>query len=337
MLQIGKKSARMYTRKFGLKFEELKMEIEGGKISPVYLLVGEDAFFRGRAINLLLDKLVVEPSINFTKFESKDLDIDELLSAFSIYPFMSEKRLILIEEFYPTKDQALKLKEFLNSPPDYSVLVISNEKENATLKSLPFTTIVDCGKADSTTIVRWIKATVSERGAEIEFESAKLLADYCLLDMTRVQTETEKLLAYVDYKDKITNEIIELMISKDTDYKIYEMTDCIGKKDFAGALEIITDLLRKEDNALGIISGVYRHFRRLLHVAISGQDNGTLAKNFGIKEYAVEKMRVQAKKFKPKNLKKAVDMLIDADYKIKSGEKNIVGATWGSIFEIMTE
>ncbi len=320
-----------------MKFTELKMEIEGGKVSPVYILVGEDAFFRERTINLLLDKLVNEPSINFTKFESKDLDIDEALSALSIYPFMSEKRVVLVEEFYPTKEQASKLKGFLDSPPDYSVLVIANEKENASLKSLPFINIIDCGKADSTTIVKWIKGTALESGVEIEFESAKLLADYCLFDMTRVKTETEKLLAYVGYDGKISNEIIENMISKDTDYKIYEMTDCIGKKDFAGALEIITDLLKKEDNALGIISGVYRHFRRLLHVAISGQDNGMLAKNFGVKEYAVEKMRIQAKKFKIKNLKKAVDMLIDADYKIKSGEKNIVGATWGSIFEIMTE
>ena len=52
---------------------------------------------------------------------------------------------------------------------------------------------------------------------------------------------------------------------------------------------------------------------------------------------AVTKMKQQAKLFKKRALKNAVDVLSDADYKIKSGLADAEDYPYLTIFKIMTE
>ena len=86
-----------------------------------------------------------------------------------------------------------------------------------------------------------------------------------------------------------------------------------------------------------VLSYIYNYFRRLLHVAISDMPNAEIADAFGVKEYAVAKMKQQALMFKKKALKNAVDMLCMADYNIKSGLADGENYSYLTIFKIMTE
>lgn len=58
-------------------------------------------------------------------------------------------------------------------------------------------------------------------------------------------------------------------------------------------------------------------------------------KLLGIKEYAVKKTREQAKTFKKKSLKKAVDFLCECDYGSKSGKTSFEDALTVALFEIL--
>ena len=115
------------------------------------------------------------------------------------------------------------------------------------------------------------------------------------------------------------------------------MTDYIGKKKFDSALSVISDMLSKGETPQRIILSVYNYFRRLLLSAISGKTPAQLAECFGIKEFAAAKTREQAKMFRMRSLKKAVDALIDADYKIKSGTADADETMWITVFSIMTD
>jgi DNA polymerase III delta subunit len=86
-----------------------------------------------------------------------------------------------------------------------------------------------------------------------------------------------------------------------------------------------------------ILSYVYNYFRRLLHVAISDLSDSEMAKSFGVKDFAVKKMKDQAKTFKKKALKSAVDMLADSEYMIKSGLASADDRMYLSVFKIMTD
>lgn len=320
-----------------VKYIEFKNQLEDGRAYPVYLFEGEDAFFRERGYSLVKNKFVSQPELNLAIFDGEPT-VGDLVASLNGYPFMSEKRMTVLKEFYPKQDYLRNgLKSYLDSPSDSGVLVILNEKPHEALKKFECVCVVDCAKADSQLLVRWIKAECNKSGVSIDGETAKALSEYCLSDMTRIENETSKLISYVGSGGVIDLTAVDEMVVRDAEYKIYEMTDFIGKRKFDKALAVINDMMSKGETAQRILVSVYNYFRRLLLIAISDKPNSELASMLGIKEFAVRKTKDQAEMFKKRALKSAVDMLTDVDYKIKRGILEANDAMWLSIFKIMLE
>ncbi len=336
-LQKYLNSDKIYKREFVLRYLEFKNGLNAGQEYAVYLLEGEDAFFRESGVSLLKNKFISNPELNLVNLPAES-DVSEIISSLEGYPFMSKKRMTILREFYPKKAQLKNgLASYLENPFLSSVLVIVNQKPCEELNNFDSVCLVDCSKADVSLIIRWIKAECAGQGVNVDGETAKLISEYCLCDMTRIKTETQKLIDFVGNGGEITKQTVENLVSKDLEYKIYELTEHIGKKNFDKALLIIKDMLNKGEMATRLLSYIYNYFRRLLHVAISSMEGQELAKAFGVKEYAITKMKSQSAMFKKRALKSAVDMLSDADYKIKSGLCDAGDFAYLTIFKIMTD
>lgn len=321
-----------------MKFSEFKNGLENGdNRSSIYLFEGDDAYFRERGLSVLKKRFLSEPSLNLSLFNGADFSVSEFASSLEAYPFMSEKRLTVIREFYPKKGSCAPLDSFAENPAESCMLIILNEKVCDYLKKLSNVCVVDCSKADISVLTRWIKATCHSSGVEIKAETASTVANFCLCDMTRISNETEKLISYAGNGGVIDDFAVSLLVPRDSEYKIYEMTDYISKKKFDLAYSVICDMLGKGETPQRIISSVYNYFRRLLFAAISAKTPTELSKTFGIKEYAATKTIAQAKMFKIRALKKTVDMLTDYDYRIKSGLIDSDEAMWISVFAIMID
>lgn len=320
-----------------LKYLEFKNQIESGKESAIYLFEGEDAFFSESGISLLKNKFISEPQLNLVSL-NENASTSEIISSLQGYPFMSQKRMTVIREFYPKQEHFKNgLKSYLENPNPDSILAIVNEKSCDPLKKFESVALVECTKADVALLIKWIKAECSKSNVTIDGESAKLLSEYCLGDMTRIKTETDKLICYVGNGGEISKKDISDMVAQDIEYKIYELTDYIGKKKFDLALSIIKDMMTRGEQPQRILTYIYNYFRRLLHVAISDMNVSDMAKAFAVKDFAIKKMKEQAGMFKKKALKDAVDRLADADYKIKSGMAIAEDITYLTIFKIMTD
>lgn len=320
-----------------MRFNELKKSLDGGEKYSAYLVEGEDGYFRSRAVELLKTAFVTEPYLNAATFDGETVAGGEVIASLTSIPILSENRMTVIKEFYPKAD-ALKggLSDFLENPVKGSVLVIVNEKTSETLKKFKSVCVVSCGAADTALISRWIKATAQNAGVTVSVYVCEKIAEYCLSDMTRVKNETEKLIAYAGANGEITEDAVELLVYRDAEYKIYEMTDYIAKRKFDLAISVINDMLDKGETSGRILSSVYNYFRRILFAAIGGKSDAELASLLGIKEFAVKKTREQAAAFKIRALKKTVDRLGDADLAIKSGKVSADDVMWLNLFEIMT-
>ncbi len=320
-----------------MKFTDFKNSIAENNVRSVYLLEGDDSFFKRRAIELLKNKFITEPTLNFASFDGSSFVMGELTASLTAYPFMSEKRLTLLTDHAFTKDELKgELKNYLDNPPTDSLFVISTFKGGDAIKKFDSVCVVDCSKADVSVLLKWVKAECGKANVKIDAETAKNLCEYCLCDMTRIENETLKLISYVGDDGIISQVSVDELVVRDTEYKIYEMTDYIGKRKFDMALSVIADMLSKGETPQRLIISIYNYFRRLLHVIISVKDIGEIASLLGIKEFAVKKAREQAKMFKTRAIKKAVDMLVNADYSIKNGSLEQNQALWLSVFKIMT-
>lgn len=286
-----------------MKYVEFKNGLENGQEFSVYLFEGEDVFFRERGLTLLKNKFLSNPELNLVCFNG-DVEVADLVASLEGYPFMSKKRVTVVKEFYP-KQEHLKsgLKNYLENPLETSVLAILNEKPCEALKKFESVAVVECKKADASLIIKWIKAECIKSNVAISGETCGLIGEFCLHDMTRIESETKKLIAYVGDGGEITEGTVNEMVAKDTEYKIYEMTDYIGKKNFEKALEILKDMFSKGETPQRIITSLYNYFRRLLHAAISGKTANDLASAYGVKEFAARKIKEQSAMFKKKALK----------------------------------
>lgn len=88
-----------------MKFVEMKSSLKNEGIQCVYLLEGEDAYFRESGLSLLRE-LVAQPELNYAVWEGDAAlsDLPGFLSALASFPFLSEKRVVAVREFYPRAD-----------------------------------------------------------------------------------------------------------------------------------------------------------------------------------------------------------------------------------------
>lgn len=318
-----------------MQFTELKKSLESGQTFSVYVLEGEDAYFRRSALETIKSALVSEPAFNVATFEG-GADAEDINASLVAVPLLSRFRLTVVNEYYPKTEELKKtVGGFCASGVKSSILVIVNERVYEGFKKIPEICSVNCGKAETPLIMRWIKATAKNAGVSAEDAVLRTIAEYCLSDMTRVKSETEKLIAYAGAGGEITAEAVDLLVHRDAEYKIYEMTEHIAKKRFDLALTVVEDMLEKGDSSQRILVSLSNYFRRLLFVAISDKSYAETAAFLGIKEYAVKKAAEQARSFRVRALKKAVDELNDADYAVKSGKIDADTAMWINLFKIM--
>lgn len=320
-----------------MNFIEFKNELNNGKEHFCYLLEGEDGFFRKKAVSLIKDAFLSEPEMNLSNFDGENLDFNQVVSSALAFPFMSKKRVTVISEFYPDAKTNKAFKELLENPIDSSVIVISNSKLHDGFKNIKNCCVVSCAKADKYTIVKWIKATFSNYDIEIDGERATLLLEYCLSDMQRIENETNKLIDFIGKGGTVTEDDIRLIVYKDVERNIFKMTELVAQKKYEEAYRIVNDLIAGGEAPHTIIATLYRFYRRMFFSVISGKSVSELTTALSVKEYAVTKSLNLAKKFKKISLKKALDLLSDAEYQIKSGKMGAHESMWLSVFKLMNE
>ncbi len=323
-----------------MRIEELKKSLESG-FSPVYVVEGDDAYLRELALRNLKNKCLGDSDIDFCSFEGSEIKANPeiLTSALIQYPFLSPKRLICVRDYAPSatdlKNKALS--EYFSNPSDFSVLVIINSVPCENLKKIACAEVVDCSKASASVLERYVRVSLKRLNVFISEQNARLLAEYCLNDMTRLSGEVEKLAAYCAEKGEVTASDIENLVTRDTDYRIYEMTDNLAQKRVNEALDILNDMLQKNSEPQKLYTSVYYYFRRLFFCAVSDKSTAQLARELGVKEYAASKSVALAKKIGARKLKNTVSSFEKFDSDFKSGKLSINDALFICVFKILVD
>ena len=313
-----------------MKYVDFRQFTDEKGAQPIYLFEGEEAYFRDKGEMLIKSRYLQEPTLDYASFDGAKLKGDalqSLVSAVNSFPFISQKRVIRVTEFYPAdKDYETYLKNIFENPPESSILLIVNEGKPKTgqvnFAKKPNVTYVDCGRSDLETIKRWIYLTFKKEGIYVDGVTSGKLAEYCVLDMARIASETEKLLGYCTAKtiNKLTDEIVDELVYPDSEYKIYELANALSKKNYASFIKILYELQTKGFNEHTILSSLASYFKGLYEVGLSRGSDNEIAQSLGLKEYAVKKNREQASKFTPEQLFTQYQSVYEAISAVKSGK-----------------
>lgn len=307
-----------------MKFTELKGSLAAGARN-VYLLEGDDAYFRGKGEELIKDAFLQMPELNFSAFDGETLKgsaLTALSSALKNFPFMAEKRIIKVSEFYPSEQDFEKyLQPLFDDFPPFGILIIVNTglKRGVDLKRKRAVCYVDCNRADRDTVAKWAYITLRRAGVSASVSVCENIADYCLCDMARVSVEVDKL---IDYKPQnaLTEQDIESLVFKDADFRLYELTNTVARRDYAKFCVIKDEILKKGGDEVYILNGLFNYFKNLLTVLTSRYDAARLSSILKMKEYGVKKSAEQAEAIGRKKLEYLTEYVYLRIAEIKSGK-----------------
>ena len=313
-----------------MKYVDFKKFTDENGAQPIYLFEGEEVYFREKGEAMLKTRFLQESTLDYASFDGNALKGDKLkalVDAVNCFPFVSEKRIVRVSEFYPSeKDFDFYLKSLFDAPPRDSILLIVNSAKGkagtASLAKKPNVTYVDCARSDEETIKRWISVTCKRAGVFADGVTCGKLASYCVYDMARISKETEKLLGYcvAAQIDRLTDEIVDGLVYPDSEYKIYELANALARKNYSTYMKVIKDLSTRGFNETLLLSSLASYFKNLYETSLCRGGDKEVAAALGIKEYAARKNREQAAKFGKEKLLELYNAVYGAISLIKCGQ-----------------
>lgn len=312
-----------------IRFLELREKLLSANFSAL-CLYGNDVWVKRRALSNVLEAYGVEDDgFGVDRPEQPTLE-DLKLACFTPAMFAPKKIVVCEQPFFPerkddgygdkAKADSKKINELrqglteLLSHADGSFCVVFFADSDKNYLGIDGLETVDCNKLDKGNVVKWIIAFARRQGVQIDAVCADKIASYCLSDMSRVAVETQKL---IDHGD-VTEEAVEMLVHKDTEYAIYDLSSAVSAKNAKRALEIYRNLVARGEEPRALFALIYNFYRRVYYVKTSSFSAEEIAGYLGVKPASVGFARDVADRYKPMQLRRALDFLAAADARIKA-------------------
>ncbi|MFP4322940.1 MAG: DNA polymerase III subunit delta [Anaerolineales bacterium] len=308
------------------------------KAAALFFVVhGEDEFERKAWLQNLQAKMNDPSQMNTTVLNGPETDVASVLSAVSAFPFLADKRLVIVHDFLSDlnkrsggKAELQRLVEALPGLPDFARLVFNENKKisdkNPVLSAAraEATGYEKCFTAPDNPMQWIIQQADREHGVTIEPRAAAALASVIGKDLRVADSELAKLAAYVDYARPITDDDVATMTPYVAEANIFIMVDALGAGDGQTALHLLQKLLTEGKEPLYILSMINRQFRLLImaqaHIDATGSPAG-MESIPDIKPFLVKKLTQQLGRFQGlAQLEALYRKLAEMDDQIKTGQ-----------------
>ena len=328
-------------------------ELESRKLKPAYVFVGDEAFFRKRCRDAILEHLVAPDSRDFSVFEfdlgetslTEVLDrarTPSLMAPFQVFFVRgvkvlfgrgsNEEKIGAIEAYCknPNPDALLVfVADHIGIPADARRMELTDKDRYQKIREDlgPFCGIVELARVEEGEAVRWIGEYCATRGVKIDADGARELTDALGANMMMVSNELEKLILYVGEKKKITLGDVETMVLAAKQRSLYELTDAISAKDRVRALAVLDALLSTgdgEEAAIGHLYMLAKTFRQMLVILERNVRDqrmlwAALWQGFRVPPFAADDIIRQARRYKSKReLTRAIRLVAKADLALRS-------------------
>ena len=333
--------------------ERFVSELESRKLRPAYVFVGDEAFFRKRFRDAILDHLVPADLRDFSlfDFDLSETDLAEVLDRARtpslMAPFQvffvrgvknlfgrgsNEEKLAAIEDYCknPNPDALVVfVADHISIPADVRKMEMQDKERYQRIRETmgPYCGIVELARVEEGEAVRWITDYCAGREVKMDSDGARELVDALGGDMMMISNELEKLILYVGEKKRITLGDVETMVLAAKQRSLYELTDAISSKERVRALEILDAILSSgdgEEAAIGHIYMLAKTFRQMLVILERNVRDqrmlwAALWQGFRVPPFAADDIIRQARRYKSRReLTRAIRLVGKADLALRS-------------------
>ena len=185
---------------------------------------------------------------------------------------------------------------------------------------------VEFKELDEASLIRRLKQITNLYKVNISDQTIKYLIEVSGTNMQYLINEIRKLIEYAGTNGTITKEAIDNLAIKQIDSVIFDLTDNLGNKQTAKALEVLDGLIYNKEPIQKILVTLYNHFKKLYLCSIAIKLNRDISTSIGLKPnqtFLVNKYKRQLTFFKESDLKKLLEEFTNLDYNSKNGKIDV--------------
>lgn len=323
-----------------VSIENLEKELKAGKLNSIYLLYGEELFLLENSLKRIKNIFgECIKGINYINID--ETNYTELIQDIETPAFGYEKKLIiarntgLLKKDGKRKNVELeksreKLIEYINKNIDMikeSVVLVFVE-ENADNKKELYKVIDKNGVVCNfeyqkpIQLEKRIKAICNGYEVKIDDSTLRYFIECCGTNMQDLINEIRKLIEYAGKGGEILKEDIDELSIKKLESVIFDLTDSLGKKDTAKALQVLKNLIYAKEPLQKILITLYNHFKKIYFTKLALKYGKDIISSLDLKPnqtFLVNKYKQQAGYFTEYELKQILQKLRDLDYEYKNG------------------
>jgi DNA polymerase-3 subunit delta len=315
----------------------------------IYILSGQDDFSIAQAFDTIKKEMGDEASLamSTTTLDGQQVTYEELKTVCETIPFMTGKRLVIVEGLLGRFESGTKTKRQTKTTkknkkqeeaavfadylaggiPETTVLVFIEgvvAVDNPIFKSL-------AGKATTRSFAlprdaklrEWIQKRVKDEGGEISPQAVHLLARLVGSNLWIMATEIEKLLLYTDGR-KIEEGDVQSVVGYNQQATVFNMVDAILEFKAEQAEKMLEHLFRSGVAPVYLLFMIARQVQLIVRVKELNRKritNREMQGKLGMSsEWVLRKTLEQASRYSLSRLKDVYRRLLDTDISIKTGK-----------------
>ncbi|HBX44361.1 DNA polymerase III subunit delta [Limibacterium fermenti] len=255
-------------------FDSIRKDILQRNFKPIYLLMGEEAYFIDKLTEILTETVLTETEKDFNMqvFYGTDSDINNIISTARRFPMMAEHQLIIVKEAQQL--DKLELMDIYAKHPMLSTVLVLNykhgvaDKRKAWVKHIDRIGIVfESKKLYDNQVPAFISSYFREKNIGIDDKSAQMLTDFVGNDLSKLLPELQKLeISLPDESKRITSDLIEKNVGISKEYNNFELLKAIIQKNVLSANRIVDYFGKnpKDNPTIVTLSVLFNYFSNLL-------------------------------------------------------------------------
>ncbi len=311
------------------------MTDEKSDLKHVYLIYSAHSLLLKEALRRLIAQVSKNGSevLDTVRFNSADHGIDEIMASLGTISFFGGRRLVIIDDIFVFKraDQD-RLLDYINNPNPQTILVIAViSNDNETARKLKSHKIFKACSSSSSAMVHeytlkkglssWVKADFKSHGKSVTNEAVLYLITWVGNDLNRLKNEITKACDNAGPDEQeIDGALVKQVVVTTNEAEVFDLIGAVIDQDAELALTLTSALLDKDSSQGRVFGLLERQFQLLLDVMTKGKGlrGQGLAKALGVSSGQAYYLEKQIRLFSLPRLRRALKLLVDADYVRKS-------------------
>jgi DNA polymerase-3 subunit delta len=325
-----------------MNVQDLQRHIQQEEPASLYLILGEESYFRDQALNLLKqahqagdtrDQIDESTSGAVPDMFQSDVvfgdetNASEILSLAEEVSFFSPRRRLFVKwaDKLSAKDGELLLPYF-QQPNEATTLVFAAAKLDGRTKWVQAlkkqSMVVNCAPLPENQRAGWVTQQARALGLQVVPQALEMLKDQANEGLYAVLRELEKIAAYLPEGQRVQVQDVEHVRGKPPGISVFDWSEAVSRGDHGRALDIVAKNLETGEAPLRMLGAFLWQMRRIwkanVHLA-EGKDQTQAARQAGIPPFRAREFMQQVHQWQEPHFRQAWALFAQADSALKGG------------------